>query len=219
MKLLIITCFLLVNIITGAQIDTTGMIRYSDEFVFSDGIYLNFDQVKKNKPLKPERIISEFNSDDFDFFDKVTSSEKISYFDDFAAKTEINSNKIWGYCRSGTLYVYYNKRFNRIPMIGSICHFVSDVTVVHERYQDPFYYNSYYAPLNTTIESNELRQYILDFETGKIFDYNRQNLETVFMRDEKLFDEFNNLSKGKKKKLLFLYVRKFNENNPLYLFK
>lgn len=219
MRLLIILCFLLVNIVSRAQKDTTAMVRYSDEFVFNEGIYLNFDQVIKNKPVNSERIISEYRTDDFDFFDKVTSAEKIFYYDDFAAKTEVSSSKIWGYCRSGTLYVYYNKKFNRIPMVGMISHFVSDVTVIRERYNDPFYYNSYYTPLNATIESNELRQYVLDFETGKISDYNRQNLEIIFMRDLKLFDEFNNLTKGKKKKLLFLYVRKFNESNPLYLYK
>ncbi|MFH2143467.1 MAG: hypothetical protein ABIJ97_13665, partial [Bacteroidota bacterium] len=202
-----------------SQKDTTDLVRYSDDYVFNDGFYISFDQVSSNKPLKPESIISEFDPNDFDFFDKVTQQNKIYFYDDFAVKKEIDSRKLWGYCRSGTLYINYNKYFNRIPMIGSICHFVSDVTVLHERMPDPFFYNSYYSPINPTIETNELRQYVVDFETGKVIDYSWQNLETIFMRDVELFDEFNELKKGKKKKLLFLYVRKFNERNPLYLNK
>jgi len=37
------------------------------------------------------------------------------------------------------------------------------------------------------------------------------------MKDTSLYDEFNNLSKRKQKKMLFYYLRKFNERNPLLI--
>jgi len=73
--------------------------------------------------------------------------------------------------------------------------------------------------MNQTYQSKEMRQYILDFDTGKIYQYNVQSFEVLLMRDIKLFDEFNQLKRRKKKKMLFFYIRKFNERNPLYLSK
>ena len=61
-----------------------------------------------------------------------------------------------------------------------------------------------------------MRQYLLDFETGKIFDYNDESIEVLLMKDPKLYDEYMALRNKKKKQLKFLYIRKFNERNPLY---
>jgi len=36
------------------------------------------------------------------------------------------------------------------------------------------------------------------------------------MADPELHDEFSGLSKKKKKQMKFLYIRKFNEKNPLF---
>jgi hypothetical protein len=70
---------------------------------------------------------------------------------------------------------------------------------------------------SSSYETSEMRQFILDFNTGKVMDYDYKNLEMILMRDPELHDEFSNLRKRKKKQLKFLYIRKFNERNPLYL--
>ena len=31
--------------------DKEGMVKYTPDFRFTDGIYLNFDQVKNNRPI------------------------------------------------------------------------------------------------------------------------------------------------------------------------
>jgi len=61
-----------------------------------------------------------------------------------------------------------------------------------------------------------MKQFILDFDTGKVMDYNVQSLEIALMRDPELYDEYIVLSSRKKKQLKFLYIRKFNERNPVY---
>jgi len=61
-----------------------------------------------------------------------------------------------------------------------------------------------------------MKQFIMDFETGKVLDYNVQNMEIVLMRDPELYDEYMGLRSRKKKQLKFLYIRKFNERNPVY---
>jgi hypothetical protein len=37
------------------------------------------------------------------------------------------------------------------------------------------------------------------------------------MKDLKLYEEFARLPRKDKKDLMFVYIRKFNENNPLYI--
>ncbi|MGC9341247.1 MAG: hypothetical protein ACP5E3_00955, partial [Bacteroidales bacterium] len=62
-----------------------------------------------------------------------------------------------------------------------------------------------------------MKQYLLDFETGKLLDYDFKSVEVLLMRDPELHSEYVELRKRKKKQLKFFYIRKFNERNPLYL--
>jgi hypothetical protein len=61
-----------------------------------------------------------------------------------------------------------------------------------------------------------MRQYIMDFSNGKVMEYDVASVELLLMKDPELHDEFVALRKKKKKQLKFLYIRKFNEKNPLY---
>jgi hypothetical protein len=62
-----------------------------------------------------------------------------------------------------------------------------------------------------------MHQFIMDFDSGKIYDYNEESMEVLLMRDPELHDEYMGLSKKKKQQLKFFYIRKFNERNPLML--
>jgi hypothetical protein len=64
---------------------------------------------------------------------------------------------------------------------------------------------------------NELKQYLIDFESGKVLEFDVSNTELLLMKDDKLYEEYVQLSRKKKKELMFVYIRKFNENNPLYI--
>ena len=63
----------------------------------------------------------------------------------------------------------------------------------------------------------ELKQYVIDFESGKVLEFDVDNTELLLMKDSQLYDEYVQLSGKKKKDLMFVYIRKFNEKNPLYL--
>jgi len=214
----ITTYVILICWITSAisQVDSTKLIKYTGDFKFKEGIFISFDQVKQNKPLSKSRIITSIDIEANDFFEKITTESFISFYDDLGLKQTIETKKIWGFSWNGTLYVQHNKQFNRIPVIGRACHFVSEVTVYRDRFPDP-YYSPYYNPAApTAYASEELRQYLLDFNTGKIMEYDYTALQIVLMQDVKLYDEYNAFKKRKKKQLLYQYLRKFNERNPLY---
>jgi hypothetical protein len=212
-----------------------GMIKYTPEFRFTDGIYLNFDQVKLNSPIPKSKILTSIDYNDREFFKRILEGEKIYFYDNVGVRQEVAKSSIWGYSRNGVLYVQVQDNFNRITFVGNICHFVADVTTIDSRsysspygYYDPYYspysygnyyspYNSYYSPYRTNVARNELKQYLIDFESGKVLEFDVENTELLLMKDDKLYEEYVQLSRKKKKELMFVYVRKFNENNPLYI--
>lgn len=213
--IIILSAFFGIN--SFAQRDSSLFIKHTPEFRFEDGIFLNFEQVKDNSPIAISRIISTLNSDDIDFFNNLIEEKEISYPDFLGAKQEVNTSEIWGYSNRGVLYINFSGEFNRIPIVGNACHFVADITVYREQFHAPFYSPYYYPTFPSSYPSREMHQYLLDFGTGKVMEYNRQNLAVILMRDTTLYEEYNTLKKRQQKKLKFLYLRKYNERNPLYL--
>ncbi len=218
--------------------EQSDMVKYTPDFRFKDGIYLNFEQVKLNKPIPKARILTSVDYNDREFFRKILEPGKIYFYDNMGIRQEVDQNNIWGYSRNGVIYVQVQGNFNRITFVGSICHFVADVKTYDSRYYsspyggyyDPYYYpygysNYYYNPYNpyyspygrSNMARTELKQYLIDFDSGKILEFNIENTKLMLMKDSQLYDEYVQLSRRKKKQLMFVYIRKFNEENPLYI--
>jgi hypothetical protein len=215
-----------------------GMVKYTPDFRFNDGIYLNFDQVKLNKPIPKAKLLTSVDYNDREFFKKIFEGDKFYFYDELGMRQEVEKNNVWGYARNGVLNIQVQGNFNRVTFVGSICHFVADITSYDSRYNypygyyDPYYspysygnyyspYGSYYSPYSSYRQPNmsrtELKQYLIDFESGKILEFDIDNTELLLMKDNTLYEEFVQLSRKKKKELMFVYIRKFNEKNPLYI--
>lgn len=196
------------------QIDTTGKVRYSPAYLFKNGLFVSFNQVLLNNPMPFERVISGNKSND-NWLDLALKTDKIIYLDDFGVQQTIKTSDVWGYCNSGSLFVNWNNEFYRIPYIGRISHYVATQTVRNDYFADPYY--GYYPGMNPAYETNKIIQNIIDFESGKSFPFTLETVQAFLMKDTKLFDEFNQLKKNKKKQMMFMYIRRFNDRNPLYL--
>ena len=216
--------------------DKEGMVKYTPDFRFTDGLYLNFDQVKLNNPIPKSKLLTSLDYNDREFFKKILEGEKIYFYDNMGVRQEIERSSLWGYSRNGVLYIQIQDNFNRITFVGNICHFVADVTTIDSRsynspygYYDPYYspygysnyynpYSSYYSPYRQPgVARNELKQYLIDFESGKVLEFDVTNTELLLMKDSQLYDEYVQLSRKKKKELMFVYIRRFNEKSPLYI--
>ena len=213
-------------------------VKYTTEFKFREGFYLNFDQVKSNRPIPKSRILTSIEYNSKTFFDQVTESQTLTYFDDFGNSQDVETSKMWGYSKNGILYINIGGSFNRITITGNICHFVANITTYSNRYNSPYGYSpygygypySYYSPYGYSpygyspygygtpnYRTTELKQFILDFNSGKVMEYDTKNVEMLLMTDPELHDEFTRLRSKKKQQLRFMYIRKFNERNPLYI--
>jgi hypothetical protein len=230
------------GLVTGQDSTRVEMVKYTPDFRFKDGLYLNFDMVRNNNPIPKAKILTSIDYNDREFFKKLMEMDKLYYYDGMGVRQEVTKNDIWGYARNGVIYVQVQGNFNRITFVGNICHFVADITSYDNRYYnnyspygyyDPYYspysgYGNYYSPYynpyyyspyggRSNMPRSELKQYIIDFESGKVLEFDVSNTELLLMKDNQLYEEYVQLSNKKKKDLMFVYIRKFNEKNPLYL--
>lgn len=219
MRFYALISFLLFSFITvSSQTDSSSLIKYTPDFKFKEGIYLNFDQVRTNTPLPKSRILSTLDYSDPQFFDRILEKDRIYYYDQIGNKQELKTKNIWGYSRNGFIYVQMEDGFFRITLIGAICHFIASQTTYTNMYNSPYSYSNMdtYRTNPSYYQNTEMRQYLLNFLTGTILDYTDSSLEAILIQDPELHDEYMALRKKKRKQMRFMYIRKFNERHPLY---
>jgi hypothetical protein len=197
------------------------LIKYSNDFRFKEGLFLNFDNVIHNMPIAGSRIITDVDFSSNEFYERVLSRPELFYVDNIGNKLSVATSKIWGYARNGFLYVGIGDGFYRITLMGKCCHFIAYKTYEVQNNTNPYYsaYQYTYSINSPTTTQTEMQQYILDFETGNILEYDTEGIEIVLMHDVELYDEYMQLSNKKKKQLKFVFIRKYNQRNPLYLIK
>ncbi len=231
----LLSLFVSLDLIAQSDSLASNLIKYTPEFKFREGIYLNFEQVKSNKPIPKSRILTSTDYKSNTFFDQITEGQTFTYFDDLGNSQEVEVAKIWGYCKNGILYINIGGSFSRITIVGNICHFVANVTTYSNRYNygpygySPYGYSPYYSPYgyspygynpyynSPSYRTTELKQFLMDFESGKVVEYETKNVEMLLMPDPELHDEFSGLRSKKQQQLRFMYIRKYNEKHPLYI--
>lgn len=209
-----------------AQAQDSTKTPYTPDFEFKDGIYLTFEQFKNNSPLPKYKIITNVEKKTPIYLAEVLKADTIYFIGNNGEIIAFPKSKIWGYCENNTVFIYYNKKFNRVLIIGKIGFFISQVTVTSTVYDNMDYPYYYYDPLNypisgspRTVKNDEILRYMIDFNTGEVLPFDYKNLEVLLSSDTKLYSEYLSLSKRKRKKLIFMYIRRFNERNPLYIKK
>ncbi|MFM2017053.1 MAG: hypothetical protein RL007_709 [Bacteroidota bacterium] len=201
----ILFCFLL----TVAAVAQTDSVAYSQGFAFSEGVYLNFSQFRSNKPIPKSRIVLDGDTTRPDILKQTLSKTTFQWRDTNGVIQTTKVSTVWGYSENKTVYTLLNAQFNRIVVIGSICHFTSYVT--DYRYTGPGTYpnQQYGVPVET------LQQYILDVDSGQFYVFQVSSMEYVLQRDPLLYAEYAALKKKQKRDQMFIYLRKYNEKHPL----
>ncbi len=212
----LILCLLITFGNANAQpIDSVKMVKYDLSYNFNDGVFLDFTSFRNNKALP----FSQTNlpaPNEIDPEQALIEVGKLNYFDQFGNKKTVSIENIWGYAYQDRIYTYYLGGFHVIPYIGSISHFVAQVIIRQNQMHDPFYdpYYRYTGPSSYTRTEN--LQLMLDLRSGKTYSFSHETVEELIKSDSSLHQEFMDLRKRKKKKLMFYYIRQFNEKHPVY---
>ncbi|CAN5305323.1 hypothetical protein BH09BAC5_BH09BAC5_14250 [soil metagenome] len=210
MRRINILLVLLFPVFLNAQKDS---VIYNSDFRFKEGIYLNYENFRMNKPIPKSAIISDYDHSEIDFVRKIVSTKSILYKDSAGIDREISPSKLWGFCENNSVYIRWNGDFNKIVVMGSLCHF----TAMYTTYLSSSPTSPTVANTGAPVES--VQQYVLDIQTGRVLDFILQNMETLYKRDDVLYKEFMAMKKGKRRKMMFYYLRKYNDAHPLYIGK
>ncbi len=185
----------------------------NNNFRFNEGLFLNFDQVKENYPIPTNNIIAQGDKTTLNFWKSLFSNDVIEYIDTNGQRQFVYSDDVFGFSYKGRLYIHYKNAFAQIPVLGAIFHFTVAYNV-----EDPYYfYNSfdpYYIDDNSSSHI-EVSQFIIDYQTGQIYEYNIKTIDQIFARDKNLYEKWSSLSRRKKKKQIFVYLQEYNKNNPV----
>lgn len=202
------------------------MIPYSRSYVFKDGLYLHIDDLRANDPLPLSRIVSDLNTYNKDFFDKMIIQEDIILYDESGVRASLKTKDVWGYALNGQLYIMLGGKFQKISIEGRISPFISSTTT-HEktRYMpsDTSYYTTtedlyrsfnrkYYYSMITA----EGKMYLFDLETNSLTGFDIVSLGVLLERDPELSTLYTSLRKRDKKEKMMEFIRRYNAKHPVY---
>ncbi len=206
MKKLTLVFFIFASL---ASISQTDSIPYSHDFEFKEGIYFTFYQFKHNHPIPVSSIISDYPKSQLDFLTEVTSHKIIEFKDDFGIIQKAETSLLWGYCRNRSVYINFNNDFNKVNVMGTLFYFTASVTCTI----------GVPDPMGGTTTYDELRQFVYDTPSNKVFDFNVKNMEIILKNDDELYTKFMGMKKHDKPDAIFILLRKYNEKHPFYIFK
>lgn len=211
MRCLVIIVLFCLNQRLFSQSDS---VAFSKDFTLYEGLYLSYTDLRHNWPIPKEKIISEIDKDQLEFYSKLIEGDKIEYIERDGNKASIMADKVWGFCQNNVIYLNSNKSFFRITVFGAISFFLASVPVT---YSSPNYNVFINGPVgNTTTTAKEIRDYLMDFYTGNRVEFTLENLEEMLKRDDEIYKEFMALPRKKKREQASRFIRKYNEKHPVY---
>ena len=105
-----------------------------------------------------------------------------------------------------TPYIMMNGLFHKVSTVGTISVFTEFFPLI----RDPL------ALVITDVKGTAVDR-LLDFENGRVGNYDLDNFNFILMRDDTLFKEFNAEKNLKvKKKKMYSYLEKYNQRHPLF---
>jgi hypothetical protein len=202
------------GVLFSFQLTAQDSIPFTKDFRLYEGLYLSYEDFRYNWPIPKEKIITQINKEQLDFYSKLIEEEFIEYTERDGSITKMRSERVWGYCQNNIIFINQENNFFRIPVFGAISNFIGTVEVTnYSPGFDPFIN----APMNSTAtKTREIRQYLFDFYSGEVTQFSIEKMEEYLKRDEAIFKEYTTLNKKKKKEMATKYIRMYNEKHWVY---
>jgi hypothetical protein len=191
-------------------------------FKFSDGVYLTLEDWQRNRP--------NFTWDEIETRLAIVSTTFQTHIEYLKFKKDlkdIDMEGVWGIVLDGIPYVRLPKDMQKktamvfagMMVRGRLCYFQYDDI---EEVQVPI--TAYipqtgkpYITKNIIKKESVLREKVLRFEDGKIYDLTLNNFKTLISDDKDLVDTFNDLKPNEITEKLFKVLLIFNDRNPVFL--
>jgi len=208
--------FLLLDAYVFAQKDS---IKYSPDFQFEEGIYVNYLDFRMNRPVSKNILQSKENKDQLDFIGKTIENSEYITFTFGGRNFKVKTDSIWGFSQNNSVYINHDKKMFRIPVFGNISQLIvtEDVSDQYRGTTSSVFYYNYGMTIGAGPNNvREMKQMLFDFYSGKLIEFNLENVEEILKRDQKIYDEFMALSRKKRKQKMSSFLRNFNQFHPIY---
>jgi hypothetical protein len=223
----ILNFLLLITLLSPKLIGQKDSIAYGSlGFQIQEGLYLNIEQLKSNKPIVNSQIISRNDNKQSDFLTELIKNEDTINILYNNKTYQFDIDSIWGFSKNNQIYINHGENnFFKVPLFGNLSIYLIQVKLKTYRnfnplVNDQYFNNTYsYAGIKeggTNTNKMVSAQMILDMHTGLIEEFTHEKLDTLLKRDIGIYNEYRSLSKKKRKSKAVFYIRKYNLNHPLY---
>ncbi|AHM63482.1 hypothetical protein D770_26195 [Flammeovirgaceae bacterium 311] len=195
----------LAPLLVEAQQNT--LLSGTEKPAFREGLYLTYADFINNKPAVALDAIENIES----FVALQKGSERIEaprliYFMENDEMKSVASNEIWGLCAFDTPYVFDEKNFYKLEILGAIMKFNnSDHKLWNEKPGLP----------GQNVATVKLPKYIV-YQTGEVIS-EKKDVEKAFSTDSEFFSEYKNSLESDSSPTLDTYIISFNKRNPVSL--
>ncbi len=194
-------------------------IKYTLDFKFEEGIYVNYLDFRMNRPVSKNLLQSQENKDQLDFIGKTIENSEYIIFTFGGRDFKIKTDSIWGFSQNNSVYINHDKKMFRIPVFGNISQLIvtEDVSDEYRGNTSSVFYYNYGMTIGAGPNNiREMKQMLFDFYSGKLIEFNLENVEEILKRDQKIYNEFMTLSRKKRKQKMSSFLRNFNQFHPTY---
>lgn len=200
----VLAVFLFSGILLHAQRDTLG--RYSPGFKFTDGVYLEFEEFKMNCP---GILIKDLRDEDGHVLDPLKNTGAW-YRVDNDTTVRVDKSSIWGFSGQGQVYVRNQDFFDRLVVIGTLCHLIQ-----REEYLDhsATFQNGYGSlPVRREVRV----EFFIDVRTGEKKVFAETEFAPHLADDPLLLGSFERMNKKQRKLSMYRMLHSYNEKHPVY---
>lgn len=181
----------------------------------TEGLYLDYIQFRENRPIRKHQIVTNIDTNQLDFFTKVVSQRGIQIQAKNDEVMSITPSELWGYYQNNSLYIYYENAFYKVLVLGAISYFIGTQEVTYYSGMGIGVGGYPYGMGGVPVKAREMKNFLLDYYTGKVYPFSIEQLEELFKQDEEIYKAFTQLNRRTKKKKYTYYIRLFNEKHPV----
>lgn len=219
MKIQLVWLFVFVTILSGFAQKSTVITK---NFKFKDGVYATYADWQANKPsivwdsietnlaVNPKTLFMQME------FAKYKKTHRI-----------VSLDSVWGVVVDGIPYVRLPRNelektaycFAGLILRGRLCYFNYE-TIAHSKVPITAYIpqtGEAYMTKNVPKEEIVVREKLMNYETGEVFDLTLNSFKRLISDDSELVATVDDLKTHELKEKLFKCVLIYNDRNPVYL--
>jgi hypothetical protein len=175
-----------------------------NNWVPQSGVYMDVSDLQDGIPTYTEAQLYKSNTDANFSITKWSRTSRLLIYNNAGKRLSIKDS-VFCVVDDGKVRVFRSGKFHDVLLFGQICYFKEYLPMRNQNL----------SPVVTNVYGT-VDYLLLDLKTGAVFKYSLGNIEHLIKDDEDLYYEFKSIKKSKqRKKMMYLYIEKYNSRNPL----